>query len=141
MKALSIKQPWAHLIVNGIKDIENRDWPTKQRGIVAVHSSAKLERAEMKSACDLLMQICIPFSARRFQDEKFPTGSILGTVEIVDCVAESDSLWFFGKYGFVLQNPVAFDVPIPCRGALGFWNVPENILPQMREQYKTGRRP
>ena len=56
-------------------------------------------------------------------------------MEIVDCVAASDSPWFVGDYGFVLRNPVSFETPIPCRGALSFWNVPEGLLPAMREQW------
>lgn len=46
---------------------------------------------------------------------------MLGTVDIVDCVNDSDSPWFFGKYGFVLRNQKRFDKPIPARGSLGFW--------------------
>lgn len=39
MKALSIKQPWAHLIVSGVKDVENRSWKTNYRGRIFVHAS------------------------------------------------------------------------------------------------------
>jgi hypothetical protein len=51
---------------------------------------------------------------------------IIGIVELVDCVTESKSPWFGGEYGFVLKNqrPVK---PIPCVGALGFWNLPPGI--------------
>jgi hypothetical protein len=49
-------------------------------------------------------------------------GHIVGQVDIVNCVTESDSTWFQGKYGFVLRNPVAFDKPWPCKGALGLFN-------------------
>lgn len=38
MLALSIRQPWAWLIINGGKDIENRDWPTKFRSRILVHA-------------------------------------------------------------------------------------------------------
>jgi hypothetical protein len=48
-------------------------------------------------------------------------------VEIVDCVSESSSPWFFGKYGFVLSNPRVLRNPIPCKGALGFFDVPYPI--------------
>jgi hypothetical protein len=49
-------------------------------------------------------------------------GCILGTVEIIDCVQQSTSPWFVGKYGYVLRNPIAFKTPIPMKGKLGFWN-------------------
>jgi hypothetical protein len=38
MKVLSIRQPWAFLIVNGHKNIENRDWLTAYRGPVLIHA-------------------------------------------------------------------------------------------------------
>lgn len=43
MKAISIRQPYAYLIVNGKKDIENRNWKTKQRGRVLIHASQKID--------------------------------------------------------------------------------------------------
>lgn len=46
MKALSIRQPYAWLIVNGFKDIENRDWPTKFRGRVLIHAGATYPKRE-----------------------------------------------------------------------------------------------
>ena len=42
--ALSIRQPWAWLIVNGHKDIENRDWPTNFRGRLLVHAGQTMAR-------------------------------------------------------------------------------------------------
>ncbi len=132
MKALTIKQPWAQLIMGGGKDIENRGWPTSLRGRVAVHSSKKLDRGEIESAC-YAMGLWIPkFSARIFTAEAltYPTGAILGTVEIVDCVRKSDSPWFCGEYGFVLVNPVRC-TPIPINGALSFWEVPPDVAAKL----------
>ncbi len=123
MKALTIKQPWATLIMHAGKDIENRDWPTKLRGRIAVHSSKKMDEAEMGGAQYFmdLQGIKLPEIAAHY-----PTGSIIGTVEIVDCVRKSDSQWFMGEYGFVLANPIPC-TPIPFKGALGFWEVPVEI--------------
>jgi hypothetical protein len=136
VKALTIKQPWASLVANGAKDIENRQWHTNLRGIIAVHSSAKMAKADMEDACDLMEGFIPKFSRFKFQQDEFPAGSILGIVEIVDCVRSSDSPWFVGDYGFVLKNSVQFDEPIPCRGALGFWEIPEDILYLCRAQYR-----
>ena len=55
---------------------------------------------------------------------KLPRGALIGEVDIVDCVTESESPWFVGKYGFVLDNLVAYEEAIPCRGKPGFF-VPE----------------
>jgi hypothetical protein len=119
--ALTVRQPWASLIIRGGKDIENRDWPTRVRGPVAIHSSAKLYREDMDDACSFLSGFMPRFSRRIFERDNFPTGVILGTVEIVDCVRQSDSPWFMGEYGFLLRNPKPLADPIPAKGSLGFW--------------------
>lgn len=135
IRALTIKQPWASLIFYG-KDIENRDWHSNYRGIVAIHSSAKMDRSDLEDACDLMRGFIPKFSARIFQQDTFPTGVILGTVEMVGCVTASDSHWFVGEHGFVFRNQVPFLKPIPCKGALGFWNLREDLLEKCREEYR-----
>lgn len=143
MRAITIKQPWATLIMRCGKDIENREWPTRQRGIVAVHTSARIQRADIEDAAALMRGFIPKFSERIFVEEalrepaRYPIGCIVGTVEIIDCVTQSDSPWFCGAYGFVLAHPVQFAAPIPCRGALGFWEVKQDIMPAMRESYKS----
>jgi hypothetical protein len=144
MKALTVRQPWASLIICGVKDIENRDWQTTYRGIMAIHSSAKMSREDMEDACALMRQFVPRFSADAFRRCGFPTGVILGTVEITDCVDKSPSPWFVGAYGFVLKNAVAFAQSIACRGALGFWDVPGHLVVLARDEYRAAaklRRP
>jgi hypothetical protein len=48
-------------------------------------------------------------------------GAIIGEVDIIDCVSESISPWFSGKYGFLLSNPVLYERPLPCKGKLNFF--------------------
>ena len=50
-------------------------------------------------------------------------GALIGEVDIIDCVTESKSPWFVGRYGFTLTNPKLYDKPIPYRGQLGFFEV------------------
>lgn len=138
--ALSIRQPWAWLIVNGHKDVENRSWRTKFRGLVAIHAGKK-EDIDCQYALTCHdgprhpvtgAMIAIDtgsklidsnshwetFSAPDWSEAR---GGIVGIAEIVDCVNQSDSSWFEGEFGFVIRNarPVPF---IPCSGALGFFN-------------------
>ena len=122
MKALSIRQPWAWMIVHGWKDIENRDWATGFRGRFYVQASKGMTRDEYYEACIVAKRI-----RGNINDlppmELIDRGFLIGSVEIVDCVTKSESPWFFGKHGFVLSNPESF-IPIPCVGALGFFEVP-----------------
>ncbi|KYK44521.1 hypothetical protein A1D31_14070 [Bradyrhizobium liaoningense] len=119
-KALSIIQPWPWLIVHGYKDIENRDWPTRYRGPVAIHAGKKLDD---DCAWDIHQKRHPVTGDHHEFDEPadYERGGIIGVAEIVDCVESSDSPWFVGRYGFVLRNarPVLF---IPVKGALGFFN-------------------
>lgn len=53
MKALSIRQPWAWLIVNGFKDIENRSWDTKYRGLVLIHASKGMTKDQYRACREI----------------------------------------------------------------------------------------
>jgi hypothetical protein len=116
MKALSIRQPWAWLVANGHKDIENRQWLTHFRGTFYVHASSGITRDEYVFAEVLAEENGVAIPA--FEDLK--RGGIIGQVEIVDCVTDDASPWFFGEFGFVLKNarPLEF---IPCKGSLKFF--------------------
>lgn len=135
--ALTIKQPWASLIVRGGKDIENRSWPTRYRGPVLIHASKKRDDDEMRSYKALK-------ESRGFKPAwigdplkwgEVPCGGVIGVADIVDCVTESTSPWFVGEFGFVLANPR----PLPfyaCRGALGFWRCeyPQALLREANDR-------
>lgn len=55
-------------------------------------------------------------------------GAIVGIAELVDCVGSHDSRWFFGDYGFVLEDRVEFKQPIYYPGQLGIFTVPNDFL-------------
>jgi len=115
--ALSIRQPWAWLIVNGFKPVENRDWRTHFRGRVLVHAGKKITRAEKEEAAAICARLGITLP------ETFETGGIVGSVEIVDCVSDLDSPWFrAGGYGWMLARPEVLPFR-PLLGKLGFFNV------------------
>ena len=119
MKALSIRQPWAWLIVNGYKDIENRTWSTGFRGRVYVHAGRKIKSGDFPEQRDYITQSGILLPAEP------SLGAIVGEVTITDCVDISSSPWFCGPYGFLLSSPVAYKDPIPYRGQLGLFQVDE----------------
>jgi hypothetical protein len=88
--------------------------------------------------------ICDPYEVlMEMEAEDLGIGGIIGEIDIVDCVTESDSQWFhffnkrYGKYGFVLANPVKFQRIIPCSGALGFFEPSKTVLEQI-EKMKSG---
>lgn len=120
MKALSIRQPWAWLILNAGKDVENRDWPTRFRGRFLIHASKGMTRDEYEDADSLLAVVRPAIELPPF--EALERGGIVGTAMLVGCVTESPSPWFFGKHGFELRD--AMPLPFrPYKGALGFFEV------------------
>ena len=116
MKAISIRQPWAALIVAGIKDIENRTWQTKYRGKLLIHASQKADKEGFKMMKELGIPEIIVSSMLDY------SGGIIGEVNLVDCVEESDSEWFEGPYGFVLENAKILTFKA-CKGQLGIFDV------------------
>lgn len=136
MQALTIKQPWATLIMRGGKDVENRNWGTTLRGEIAIHASKGLDPDELAHACRFLAPWVPRFSEARFCAEAatYPTGCIIGVARVVGCVTESDSPWFVGPFGIVMADTIELVDPLPLRGALGFWQVPDVTQRLLRAQ-------
>lgn len=143
MLALSIRQPWASLIIKVGKDIENRDWPTRVRGRILVHAAKGMTRDEHESAIYFAADAIhadpgrlIASGERTLKDLGFAFGDLerggfVGTVEVVDCVQSSDSPWFMGRYGFVLRDPRPMPF-VPWKGQLGFFDVTDEALAAAR---------
>lgn len=148
MKALSIRPPWPYYIIYGVpygvsvdngdgssrvedsgkvilKNIENRDWPVPSK--LTLPQRIQIHVGKREDGIEGVLELCVkkiglPFgSILMSYSKRFPRGAIIGEVDLVACVTESKSPWFVGKYGFVLANPVAYEKPIPCKGALGFF--------------------
>jgi hypothetical protein len=130
---LSIQQPWTWLIAHGLKDIENRGWTTTDRGPLLLHAGKK---PESDSFCD--DGSLSPYYERKFghalanlmpqAKRDYPTGVIVGIVELVDVIEQSDSQWFNGPCGFVLKDAKPFVMPIPYPGQRGLFPVPREII-------------
>lgn len=123
--ALSIRQPWAWLIIHAAKDVENRDWPTRVRGRVLIHASKTMTRGDYEACafyCSGLPEGTLPsdFVFPTFEELKSQCGGIVGFMKITDCVTDSPSPWFCGRFGFVIE--AAGTMPFhPCKGMLGFF--------------------
>src|SRR3989344_4947012 len=117
MKVLSLKQPYAELILQGRKVIEIRKWNTKFIGDFLIHASKTPDYEAME----------------RFGFIDLPLGCIVGRAKLVgvkryENEAEFDkerelhlATFSYGSYGFILQGVKRVGV-IPCKGKLGFWD-------------------
>jgi hypothetical protein len=124
-KALSIRQPWAWLIANGYKTIENRSWSTKFRGEFFIHASKAMTRKEYQECQEFLEMLdrdCNMFLPQIVLPEKkdLQFGGIIGAATLTNCVTDSDNGWFTGEYGFELESARVLPF-MPCPGTLGFF--------------------
>jgi hypothetical protein len=119
---LSIRQPYAWLIVHGIKPVENRTWSTKFRGRVLIHAGVTYAKRDHRDDLESWWHSGYPATREEM------VGGIVGEAFIVDCVREHPSEYFMGPYGFVLERPKAYGKLIPLVGRLGFFGVPASLL-------------
>lgn len=127
MKCLTIRNPWAWAIIFAGKDVENRSWPTRVRGRVAVHVSASMTREDYRFAGEFIAGIAPQLQVPSFTDMQRLLGHIIGTVEVVDSARASSSTWYMGDHAHVLARPVPC-TPVPYKGRLGYFDIPENLL-------------
>ncbi|MDE1868619.1 MAG: ASCH domain-containing protein [Candidatus Micrarchaeota archaeon] len=123
MKCLSLKQPFAELVVSGRKTIELRTWNTKFRGAFLVHASGNTN----VEACKML----------GMDPDRLPRRAVVGKATIYgvkkytgrdEFVADKDmhmatDEYSDAKYGFLLKDAVRFEKTIPMPGKLGFFDV------------------
>lgn len=131
-RALSVRLPWDFAILEMGKDIENRSRSHSYRGPVLIHASSWWDQSDIED--DLGFCVDTACAQERWLGRTLSTpelkerrGKIVGMVEVMDCVAASQSPWFFGPVGFTLRNPVIFKNPVAYKGALGFFPVPEDV--------------
>jgi len=121
MKAISIRQPWSWLIINGWKPVENRTWETKFRGDIQIHAAKGCTQAEYDDAVAFVRGFDKVLAAGIPPLNRLEKGGIIGIVRITDCVRRHPSPFFVGPWGFVMEKPY----PLPfkaMRGMLGIFN-------------------
>ncbi len=140
MKAITVLQPWAWLLVSGKKRCETRPWKTDYRGEILIHAGKK----DMTST---VMQQTF-FEAKCMKRAGVPsaeiaTGAVIGKAVLVNCVQIDETMrelirkqhfdeyalgcYSPGRYAWVLENPQMFKNPIPASGKLGLWDFDGNL--------------
>mgnify|MGYP001782437747 FL=1 len=117
MKVLTIKQPWATLIMQGDKRFEFRSWQTKYRGELLIHAGKGIDKEAVKRLANYLPQ-------------ELPQGKILGKATLVDCIKmthefkeellkENSDIYtkssFQENYGWQLEDVYLFEEPIDSK--------------------------
>jgi hypothetical protein len=111
VKALTVRQPWATLIIAGLKDVENRSWTTSYRGRLAIHAGGTLDKEGLDEYADLVESL-----------GELPRGAMIGAVVLADVTQGSKSPFAMaGQYHWLLRDPKAFAEPVPMAGRPGLW--------------------
>ena len=123
MKVLTIKQPWATLIMQQDKRFEFRSWQTKYRGELLIHAGKGVDKDAMKRLA-------------KYVPENMPTGKILGKAKLIECIKcdkafkekcqkENKNIYaksiFEEKYAWQLEDVEVFKEPIDAKGKLSLW--------------------
>lgn len=141
MKALTILQPWAHLIATDQKEIETRSWKTNYRGALAIHAGARGWDARPG-----MLNYVTPVD-----DKQMVFGAVIAIVNLEGCILirgyESEfridgthRIWKLndleltygdftpGRYAWLLRYVQKLDNPIPVKGRLGLWNFNDRFI-------------
>ncbi|OXR40230.1 hypothetical protein B7C42_07655 [Nocardia cerradoensis] len=124
-RALSVRRPWANLIVAGYKTVENRTWSTSYRGDLLIHAGKNWDHDGPISA---LAQGIVGFAS----PGRCP-GGYLGVVRLVDVHPAAGCCAPWGHQGpgvfhWVLTDAVELAAPVPGPGRLGLYRPPAGIM-------------
>jgi hypothetical protein len=107
--ALSVWQPWAYLLVTGVKDVENRGWRTTHRGRLWIHASQRFDGDAYQALRAAGVDLPEP--------DRLPRGALVGAVELVGCVRDAHSEWAEpGQWHWQMAQPRELVRPISIRG-------------------------
>ena len=160
-KAITLREPWAAVVVRGFKLVENRPNRTKFRGRIAIHaginnSDEALEQFE--SAVEMLEELDHPVMNKAFQNEDMlQPGCIVGSVEIWDCVRIPDGQdaddFFLEKFPdfvesctvapfvfadakrwlWLMKDAKLYKEPIQHDGLPGVWKISDAVIAQVNK--------
>lgn len=156
LRALTIIQPWAHLIVHGRKRVENRTWEPAARGLrvgdyLAIHAGMAVDLSHWDRAYEVVPEeeplalrelvaggvFIMPERARRdFIRGRVPLGAVVGVARLADVEDEEpdDDPYWCGPWGWRLDEVVAIE-PVLCKGAQGLWTLPPEVLATVRARW------
>lgn len=159
MYVLTLKQPWAHWVIHGPKDIENRSWCNEvvtreligKKRLLLIHAAQTETRDYWEDACKTALEIdpgiVIP------DRDAVVRGALIGVCRVKGVVKPKQwepkaekrlrgpHRWHFaGQYGWLLEARAPLPSPIPCKGRLQLWELPASVLSMEGPQLMEGGR-
>ncbi|HMH92365.1 MAG TPA: hypothetical protein VK586_14925 [Streptosporangiaceae bacterium] len=168
IRALTVKQPWAHMIAHCGKTAENRTWPTGYRGLLAIHAGACSgwdpagERSPEARAAWREWSAALPppniTGPLRRAAMHIGFGAVIAVAEVAGCHASGprgcDGSWpgldgrlrprcspwaVNGQHHWQLAGVRPLAEPVPCKGTLGLWRLSEDVEQAVRAQLEVSR--
>lgn len=125
IKGLTLWQPWAWAVAYAGKQVENRSWKPPRQLVgewIAIHAGQRFDRSAVQQIRELGIELAAECSQK---------GVIVAVARLVGVVEESADPWFVGPVGWVLGEVQAVK-PLPCSGSQGLWNLPPDVLAELR---------
>ena len=132
MKALSLTQPWAQAMFLNLKRFETRSWRTNYRGPLLIHAA--------KGFPTYAKEFATAERALGRGEVRLPLGALIGKLELIKIWRTEELMGTLpgieslygdyspGRYAWETSSPILFDTPIPYRGSLGLFDVPDEII-------------
>ncbi len=155
MKALTLKEPWAHCVAHLGKDVENRVWPTRHRGLLAIHSGAPVSARVVDEVYDEVSDlvgesVALSLSLAMYDIRAKADSCIVAVTRVVDCIPAvcCESRWAMPDpnpdakevWAWVLRDTFALPCPVSHKGRLRLWDLTgdtlEAVLAQLPESMK-----
>jgi hypothetical protein len=141
VKALTVKAPWSWAITHSTKRIENRVWERSFRGALAIHAGKGWDEDGQDSALVRLLWQASGHDLRALtpNNSRITLGAVVAVADLVDICSEGVPGYDLdvpcgcgpwaarGQYHWKLANVRPLAVPVPCRGALGLWMLPDDV--------------
>ncbi|WOL09880.1 hypothetical protein Cni_G18633 [Canna indica] len=137
---LTMHQPWASLLVHGIKRVEGRSWPAPLTGRLWIHAASKVPDPEtIKAMEDFYREIYAVNGVKNIKfPEHYPVSRLLGCVDVVGClkseelvcweeVPESVRLEGLTEFCWLCENPQKLLIPFEMRGYQRVYNLERRI--------------
>ena len=150
MRALTLHPPWAYLVPDP-KAIETRNWTTMYRGWLAIHVGRKWDRDGHRFANHPAVNTELLRILPEIGWPAFPLSAIVAVGRIAGVIPTErfrtptdQALWGDygpGRYVWILSDVQRLRAPIDCPGKQGLWDVPEEIVAQIRAEWKDQRTP
>ena len=148
MRALTIKPPWSEAIRYGTKRVENRSWPAPAWAVgqdIAIHAGKSFDRDAMfpRGHMTLAPGDCVLgaiVAVARLtgcHDARDCVGPAWVGDDFMDVLCSPWSVW--GEFHWLLAAVRPLPEPVPCRGMLGLWRLPEDVESAAGAQLKANR--